>query len=310
MDAPVKDSDGYEEILGYKIYHREFTPEKPRGNLVCLHGGPGASHDYLLPLAKLANHGYKVVFYDQLGCGRSFLPKNNALFTIERNVEELEALRKKLDLGKIHLMGSSYGGLLALAYALKYQKQLKSIITTGGLADVPLTIREMERLKSELPPEVQEVLKKYEDLGDYENPEYQKAVMVFYKEHLLRLNEWPPEQMHTMEHMSRPVYYTMNGPNEFTIIGNIRYYDITDELHTIHVPTLVTGGKFDEVTPKVARSIHEHVKGSRLVIFQKSSHLAMWEEPEKYTETLSLFLDGVEEKATRKRKKTRATTTR
>lgn len=292
--AEISETTGYVDIFGFKFFYKIFDPADAKSTLVCLHGGPGATHDYILPLADLAKHGFRVIFYDQLGCGRSDLPKNPALFTIERGVEELEEFRKKLNLGKIHLMGSSYGGLLAIAYALKYQKNLKSIITTGGLASVPLTIREMERLKSRLPQNVRKTLEKYEAEGDYENPEYDKAVMFFYKKHLLRLKEWPEEQNYTMSHISKPVYYTMNGPNEFTIIGNMRYWDATDRLSEIHVPALVTGGRYDEVSPRVAESIHRGIKGSKRATFEKSSHLPMWEEREKYIDTLRKFLSSVD----------------
>jgi proline iminopeptidase len=294
LSTRIKKSEGKVKVLGFELFYRTFTPAAPRATIVCLHGGPGATHDYLLPMRDLAKLGYKVVFYDQLGCGRSELPKNNALFTVERGVEELEEFRKAMKLGKIHLMGSSYGGMLALAYALKYQRNLRGLITTGGLASAPLTIAEMQRLKSELPPDVLRTMEKYEAKGEYENPNYEKAVMVFYKRHLLRRKKWPPEQEYTMSHVSKPVYGTMNGPNEFTIIGGIRYWDVTDQLHNIRVPTLVTGGKYDEVTPKVAKSIHDHIKGSKLVIFERSSHLAMWEERSKYMKTLDRFMRSVD----------------
>lgn len=294
LKETVRKTEGYCRVLGFNLFYKMFTPKKMKSTLVCLHGGPGATHDYILPLADLANFGVRVVFYDQLGCGNSELPKNIALFTVERGVEELEKLRKILNLGRIHLMGSSYGGMLAIAYALKYQKNLKSIITTGGLASVPLTIAEMQRLKSELPSKIRKTLEKYEDIGEYENTEYEKAVMFFYRKHLLRLHKWPPEQDYTLAHISKPVYHTMNGPNEFTIIGNTRYWDVTDQLPKIRVPTLVTGGRYDEVTPKVARSIHKGIKGSKLVTFQKSSHLPMWEERKRYITTLRDFIDSVD----------------
>ena len=289
----IKKTEGTVKILGFDLFYKAFTPPSPRGTILCLHGGPGATHDYLLPMRDLAKSGWKVVFYDQLGCGRSEMPKNYALFTVEHQVEELEAFRKEMNLGKVHLMGSSCGGMLALAYALKYQKNLRSLISVGGIASVPLTIAEMARLKSELPPAVIRVMDKYEAEGDYENPNYEKAVMVFYKKHLLRRKNWPKDQLYTMTHMSKPVYGTMNGPNEFTIIGNIRYWDITEKLHEIRVPTLVAGGRYDEVTPKVAKSIHDHIKGSKLVIFQKSFHLAMWEERGLYMRTLDRFMSSI-----------------
>jgi len=136
-------------------------------------------------------------------------------------------------------------------------------------------------------------MKKYEELGDYENPEYVKAVEVFYRKHLCRLKQWPKELVYSLEHISKPVYFTMNGPNEFTIIGNIRYWDVTNQLHKIRVPTLVTGGRFDEVSPVEARSIHRGIKGSKLATFQQSSHLPMWEERERFMRVISKFLDGV-----------------
>jgi proline iminopeptidase len=193
----------------------------------------------------------------------------------------------------MHLIGSSYGGLLTIAYALKYQKNLKCMVTIGGLANVPLTVAEMDRMKSELPPDVVEVLKKYEAVGDYENPEYLKAVDVFYRKHLCRLPEWPKELVYSLEHISKPVYHTMNGPNEFTIMGNMRYWDVTNQLHTIRIPTLVTGGRYDEVSTKVARSIHKGIKKSKLVTFANSSHLPMWEEREKFITVVQKFLKSV-----------------
>jgi len=282
--------EDFVEILGYRIFYRIFG-EPTKGTVLGLHGGPGATHDYLLPLTDLTKHGYRVVLYDQLGCGKSELPKDRALFVMERYAEEAEALRKKLNLGKIHLVGSSCGGQLALGYALKYQKHLKSLTTIGGLHNVLMTFEEMQRLKLALPTQVYETLKKYEATGDYENPEYQNAVMVFYRKHLCRLEEWPKEVTYSMEHTSKPVYETMNGPNEFTIIGNIRYWDVTPKLHTIKVPTLVACGKYDEVTPKVARDIHNHIKGSKLVVFPNSSHTSFWEEREKFIGVLKRFLD-------------------
>lgn len=286
-------SEGYVKVLGFRLFYRIFG-EPRKGTILCLHGGPGGTHDYLLPMADLTKYGYRVVFYDQLGCGRSEMPEDTSLFTVEHGVEEVEGIRKALDLGKIHLMGSSYGGLLAIAYALKYQENLKSLIISSGLASVPLAVAEMQRLKSELPPEIQETLRKYEEKGDYENPEYLKAVQVFYRRHLCRLPEWPKELVYTMEHMSKPVYYTMNGPNEFTIIGTLKDWDVTDQLYKIKVPCLITVGRYDEVTPKVAESMHQRIKGSKLVIFENSSHVAMWEEREKFIEVVRRFLEEVD----------------
>ena len=284
--------EGYAKILGFNLFYRTYG-RPTKGTVLCLHGGPGATHDYLLSLEDLAQFGYRVVLVDQLGCGKSDRPRGTSLYTIAHNVEEVEGIRTALRLGKVHLMGSSYGGALTIATALKYQRNLRSLIVTGGLASVPLTVREMRRLVNRLPPKVRATIAKYEALEDYRNPKYLAAVDVFYRRYVCRLPVWPREVTYSFEHLSGPVYFTMNGPNEFTIIGTIKDWDVTDQLPTIHVPTLVTVGRYDEVTPRVAESIHRGIKGSKLVRFEKSAHLAMWEERAHYIEVLRDFLDHV-----------------
>jgi len=284
--------EGYAKILGFNLFYRTYG-RPTKGTVLCLHGGPGATHDYLLSLEDLAQFGYRVVLIDQLGCGKSDRPRGTSLYTIAHNVEEVEGIRTALRLGKVHLMGSSYGGALAIATALKYQRNLRSLIVTGGLASVPLTVREMRRLVNRLPPKVRVTIAKYEALEDYRNPKYLAAVDVFYRRYVCRLPVWPREVTYSFEHLSGPVYFTMNGPNEFTIIGTIKDWDVTDRLPTIHLPTLVTVGRYDEVTPRVAESIHRGIKGSKLVRFEKSAHLAMWEERAHYIEVLRDFLDHV-----------------
>jgi len=285
----VTQKEGYTNVLGFDLFYRQFG-EPRKGEILCLHGGPGATHDYLLSIADLAAHGYRVTFYDQLGCGRSQVPKNVALFVPEHYIEEVEALRRKMRLGKPHVIGSSWGGMLAIAYALKYQRNMATMTTVGGLHSVPLTLGEMEKMKRGLPKGVQETLAKYEAVGDYDNPEYIKAVIAFYNKHLCRLSPWPQELTYSLDHLSKPVYGAMNGPNEFTIIGNTRYWDVTDRLKTIKVPTLILGGRYDEVSPIVAREIHRHVPGSELTLFPNSSHLPFWEEREHFMQRVLRFL--------------------
>jgi len=244
----------------------------------------------LLPFGKFGDDKVRVVLYDQLGCGKSERPQDTSRYTIDYGVEEVEGVRKALNLAKINLFGNSYGGALALQYALKYQRNIKKLIISSGLSSVPETVEEMKRLKTLLPIDVQETLAKYEAVEDYQNPEYLKAVEVFYRNFVCRLPEWPEEVTRTLNGLSTPVYYTMNGPNEFTIVGNLRDWDITPRLHEIRVPTLVTAGRYDEVTPKIAETIHKNISGSKLVVFENSSHLAMWEEQESYVRTVREFI--------------------
>ena len=285
-------SDGYVDVLGRRLYHKSVGEPK-KGCLLCLHGGPGLTHDYILPLADLADHGYRIVFYDQLGCGKSEVPRNVGLFTVERAVEEVEGVRQGLRLGKVHVYGSSYGGLLAIAYALKYQKNMLSLITTGALANVPFCIAEKEKMKATLPQEIIKAIEVYEEAGDYSNPVYQEAMQEFYKRFFCGLKEWPKELLHSLEHANQVVSTTMNGPTEFASVGGLRYWDVSDQLHSIRVPTLVTCGRYDLVSPREAMRIHKGIRGSKLAVFQNSSHLAMWEEREKYVDVVKKFLDSV-----------------
>ena len=289
-------SEGYKQILGYRLYYKSFGNPSSEETVLCLHGGPGSSHVYILPLKDLADHGFRVIFFDQLGCGKSEFPKNLSLYSIERGIEEVESIRKSLGLGSINLLGHSFGGLLAIAYALKYQRNLKSLITTGGFASVPLLMEETEKLRNRLPSKIRATLSKYEESGDYQNPEYLKAVMTFYRRHLCRLATWPDELLYDIDHTNQLIYSTMSGPNDLICTGGIKYWDRTQDLKGIRVPTLVTGGKYDESSPVVAKSIHDGIKGSELVIFEKSSHLPMWEERSRYIEVLAKFLTSITKK--------------
>ncbi len=159
---------------------------------------------------------------------------------------------------------------------------------------MPYTVKEMQRLINDLPEKYKAAIRKYDQLKDYKNPEYLEAVNYFYKTHLLRLDQMPEAVKRTFEYLEkRKTYEIMNGPNEFTIIGTIKDVDLTDQLKRIAVPTLITVGKYDEVTPNVAELIHKGIRGSRLVLFENSSHMAMWEEREKYLSTVLEFINQV-----------------
>ncbi len=285
---PVR--DGYASIHGRRLFWKIFGEPGPAGTLLTLHGGPGATHDYLLPLADLAARGYRVVFYDQVGCGRSERTPSNAEYTVERDVADLEALRQELGLGPVHLLGSSYGGMLAIAYALEHPASLRTLIVASGLASVPLTVAEMHRLKRELPESIRSTLERHEAKGEFEDPEYLAAVQEFYRRHLCRLSPWPPEFQYSLDSMSLPKYGTMNGPNEFTITGTTRDWDQTPRLPEIRLPTLITVGRYDEVTPVVAESIHRGIRGSELVLFEQSSHVPFWEERARYMDVVARFI--------------------
>lgn len=290
-----RERSGRIAVLGHQLFFRSFGPESRAPVVLGLHGGPGASHDYLLPLADLGRRGYRVVLFDQLGCGRSDVPADRSLFSLEHHVAETEAIRSALGLGRVHLVGSSYGGLLGLAYALAHPDALRSLTTVGGLASVPLARAEMDRLRADLPPEIRVTLDRCEATGQTDRPEYAAACDVFYHRHLCRLSPWPPEVVRSMElTLSRPVYPYMNGPSEFCITGTIRDIDLSGELSRIRAPTLVLGGRYDEITPAVARQIREGIPGARGHTFEESSHMPFWEERAEFLRVLSEFLESVD----------------
>jgi proline iminopeptidase len=262
--------------------------------LLVLHGGPGAGHDYLEPLEKLAE-GRPVVFYDQLGCGKSDQPGDRSLWQMTHYLAELEQVRRALGLKKVHLFGQSSGGMLAIEYMLNRPQGIASLILADSCASMPQLAREIARLKSRLPAETIATLERFEAVGDFQNPAYRKAVSAFYKRHVCRLSAMPDCLLRTTENLKgNPVYETMNGPNELVITGNLKDWNRMDQLSEIAAPTLVLVGRHGELTPACSETIHHGIAGSQLVVFEESAHIPHIEEEEKYLATVSDFLSQVE----------------
>jgi len=296
VPGPLPEAEGFVTLLGFQHYYRSFGDDGGAPAVLLLHGGPGASHEYLLPFADLARSGYRVVLFDQLGCGRSEIPADHSLFSLAHHVRETEAIRIALGLGRVHLIGSSYGGLLALAVALERPDSLRSLTTIGGLASVPLAQSEMNRLREALPGDVRATLDRCERDGTTDRPEYLAAAGVFYRRHLCRLDPWPDEVTIALANAANhPVYPLMNGPSEFTITGTIRSIDLSGELGRIRTPTLVLGGADDEVTPAVADQIRTGIPGARGHTFAASSHMPFWEERAACLAVVESFLRTVDE---------------
>ena len=277
---------------GYQIWYRRI------GNggipLLILHGGPGAGHDYLETLSGLAIDR-PVIFYDQLGCGKSDQPDDRSLWQMARFVAEVDIVRQALGLEQIHLLGQSWGGWLAIEYMLTAPAGVESLTLASTSASIPQFVAETKRLKSELPPKVYETMQRYEAAGDYHHPEYEEATLEFYKRHVCRLDEWPESLLRTVDNLTdNAVYETMNGPNEFMVIGNLKDWDRTDRLGDITVPTLITVGRYDELTPACAKTLHQGISNSQMVVFEESAHLAHLEETEKYLQVVADFLARVE----------------
>lgn len=283
-------SEGFLELKnGYRVWYRRLgagdaTP------LLLLHGGPGAGHDYLEPLQALSATR-PVILYDQLGCGKSDQPDDPSLWTLERFVEEVGEVREQLGLASVHLLGQSWGGWLAIEYMLSQPLGIQRLILASTSASIPQFSDETRRLRKQLPEEVQEVLARYEAAGDFHHPEYEEAVELFYQRYVCRLEEWPDCVLRTGANLeNNPVYETINGPNEFTTIGNLRDWDRTSRLAEIQVPTLITVGRYDELTPACAETLRAGIPDARLVIFEESAHLAHVEESERYLGVVADFL--------------------
>ncbi len=288
--------EGRVSFRGHKVWYRIIgEPEEPgKLPLLCLHGGPGAPHDYLEPLEELATSGRRVVFYDQLGCGNSDLPSDPSLWTIELFVNEIDVIRDALGLDHVHLLGQSWGGMLALEYTLTRPAGLASLILASTTASVPEWIAEANRLRADLPPEVQQALLYHEATETTDNPVYQDLMMMFYKRHVCRLDEWPEFVTRTFDHLRQEVYGTMWGPSEFHATGTLREWDVRDRLGEIDIPTLVTAGRYDEATPDLAETLRRGIPNSEVVIFEESAHMAHAEEPERYRQVLKDYLTRVE----------------
>jgi len=258
----VHANEGFVPFRGYRTWYRVVDgDERSEGKLpvVLLHGGPGATHDYLEPLEALADTGRRVVFYDQLGCGKSDLPDDQSLWVVETFVEELDVIRRELGLDRIHLFGNSWGGMLAMEYALTRPRGLESLILASSPASIPQWVEETGKLRAKLPPDIQAVLDRHEAAGTTDDPEYEEAATEFYKRHVCRVDPWPECVLRSFQFIAEHgiVYHTMNGPSEFHVTGNLRNWSVVERLPEISAPTLVVTGEHDEATPAINKTVAE-----------------------------------------------------
>ncbi len=259
--------------------------------LFLLNGGPGLPCDYLRdPHLVMADKGYRVVTYDQLGCGASDKPKDKSLWTITRYVEEVESVRRALGLGKIHLLGHSWGGWLSIEYGITYPENLKTAILENTCGDMPHLVTELERHRSALGPETVAMMQRHEAEGTLDHPEYQAAITLLNYRHVCRLADWPASIHRSLDDWNMDVYSTMQGPNEFLYVGNLKDWNRIADMHRITAPALITVGKYDELTPACAMKMQLALPNARLKVFPNSSHMPFYEEPEAYFEVLTGFL--------------------
>jgi len=294
MCGNYKIREGFIPVTGGKVWYRVVGDEKDAIPLLLLHGGPGGAHDYLEPLESLANDR-PVIFYDQLGCGLSDRPDDESLWTLERFVEELDQVHLGLKLDRVHLLGQSWGTMLAVEYMLTRQpKGVKSLILSAPCLSVSRWGADQRNYLQTLPPDKQKTILDCEAAGQYDSPAYQDAMMAYYKRFLCNLDIWPECLNRTLSQMGFAVYQHMWGPSELTITGTLKDFERADRLKEITIPTLFTCGEFDEAAPATTRYYQQQLPGSELKIFHGASHSHHLERSGEYVHTVRDFLRRVD----------------
>lgn len=285
----VPDARHVVKVDGYDVVAYEFGT----GDEVVFlaNGGPGLPCDYLREAHScMIDQGYRVIAFDQLGTGASDRPTDPALWTIGRYVEETEAIRRALGLGKVHFLGHSWGGWLAIDYALTYPEALKTLILEDTVADMPHLVAELERLRGALGSETVAMMQAHEAAGTIDHPEYLAAITLLNYRHVCRLKDWPAPVNRSLSDWNMGPYGTMQGPNEFLYIGNLKDWNRVPDLHKIIVPTLITCGEHDELTPACALRMKLNLPDAELRVFANASHMPFYENPGDYYPALLTFL--------------------
>ena len=269
----------------------------PKIKLLLLNGGPGATHEYFECFENfLPAEGIEFIYYDQLGCGNSDNPNDTLYWSLPRYVEELEQVRKALDLTKdnCYVLGHSWGGILAMQYALKYQNNIKGLIISNMMSSCPEYGKYADEvLALQMKPEVVYEINDIEAKKDFSNPRYMELLLPnFYEQHILRLpsEDWPEPVNRSFAKMNQSLYVTMQGPSEFGIAGNLEKWDVTNELKNIKIPTLVIGAQFDTMDPKFMKKMSTLFPNGSYLYCSKGSHMAFYDDQQTYFKGLIAFL--------------------
>ncbi len=264
--------------------------------VVVVHGGPGCTHDYVDSFKDLARDGRAVVHYDQLGNGRSTRLRHHGadFWTVDLFLAELDNLLSHLGItDRYHLIGQSWGGMLGAEHAVRRPVGLQSLVIADSPASMALWVAEANRLRLELPADIQDALLRHEAAGSTAHPEYETATRAFYARHVCRLEPWPEEVTRTFEAMASDptVYATMNGPNEFHVIGTLRSWSIVDRLPRVVAPTLLISGRYDEATQATVQPFADLIPDVRWTVFEHSSHMPHVEERALCMDVVGRFLE-------------------
>ena len=291
-DAGLTPGEGFIDVQGGQVWYR-IVGSGTATPLLLLHGGPGAPSYYLTPLERLASDR-PVIFYDQLGAGRSPAPDDPALWTIERFVKELAQVRAALGLDEVHILGHSWGSMLAMDYLVTEPAGVKSVIFASPALNLSRWTADARELLKRLPEETRAVIERHESKGTTDAPAYQDAVMDYYRLYMSRSDPWSPDLLASLEAFNTELYGYMWGPSEFTATGTLRDYNREADLPNLDIPVLFTAGRFDEATPDTVKYYQSLVPGSKIMIFEKSAHVTMLDEPDAYAEAIRRFLNRVD----------------
>ena len=273
----------------------------PKIKLLLLNGGPGATHEYFECFENfMLPEGFELIYYDQLGCGLSDNPKDTSMWDLGRFVEEVEQVRKALNLNKdnFYLLGHSWGGILGMQYALKYQDNLKGLIISNMMMSCPAYGKyAQEVLAPQFDPKILDTIRQIEAKGDFANPKYMELLMPnFYAKHICRLplDQWPEPLNRGLSKMNQSLYVTMQGPSEFGVGGNLINWDVTKELPKIKTPTLTIGGKHDTMDPEHMKWVSTQVQNGRSITCPNGSHMSMYDDQKNYFPGLIQFIKDVD----------------
>jgi len=288
----------------FKVWTKRFG-NNPGIKVLLLHGGPAAGHEYMECFESFfPKEGFEFYEYDQLGAPYSDQPSDSSLWTIDRYVDEVEQVRKAIgaDKNNFYVLGNSWGGILGMEYALKYQQNIKGLIIADMVASCPDYGRYAnEVLAKQMDPKVLAEMRDIETKKDFSNPRYEELLMPnFYQQHFCRLDPWPESVVRGFGHLNsmkipKEIYVMMQGPSEFGIAGRLANWDIKNRLKEIRVPTLMVGAKYDTMDPNAMEEQSKMVQHGRYLYCPNGSHLCMWDDQKIFMTGVIKFIKDVDE---------------
>ncbi len=285
-------------VGNFKVWTKRIG-NNPRIKVLLLHGGPAFTHEYLEVFESFfPKEGFEFYEYDQLGSYYSDQPKDSSLWTTERFVDEVEQVRKALGLNKdnFYLYGNSWGGLLAIEYALKYEDNLKGLIVSNMMSDIDAYAKYSDKLASQMDPKVLAELRAIEAKKDYQNPRYMELLQAnYYNQHICRVAELPEPVQRSFKHMNPEVYIMMQGPSELTVGGRLRNWNRSGDLRNIKVPALMVGGKYDTMDPEHMKWMSTQVQNGGSLYCPNGSHMSFYDDQKVYFDGLIKFIKAVDD---------------